>query len=37
MVVLNIQDFIRAISRAKNRPHVLVAYLSAEIKIPDDP
>lgn len=26
----------RAFSRAKNRPHVLVAYLSSEIKTPDD-
>ena len=29
-------DFVKAISRTINRPHVLVAYFSAEIKAPDD-
>ena len=33
--VLNILDFIEAISRAINRPHVLVTYFNAELKTPD--
>ena len=35
MTKINIQDFVKAISRAQNRPHVLVAYLSAELTTPD--
>ena len=30
------QYFVKAISSAKNKPHVIVAYLSAELKTPDD-
>ena len=33
--MLNIY-FVKAISSAKNKPHVIVAYLSAELKTPDD-
>lgn len=29
-------DFVKAISRVKNRPHFPEAYLSAESKTPDD-
>ena len=34
--MLNILNFVKAISRTINRPHVLLAYFSAEIKAPDD-
>ena len=30
------KDFVKAIARAENRPHVLVAYLSADLKTLDD-
>ena len=33
--MLNILDFVKAIFRTKNRPHVLMAYLSTELKNPD--
>ena len=32
---LNIKDFVKVISGDKDKPHVLVEYLSAELKIPD--
>ena len=32
----DIYDFAKTISRSKNKPHVLMAYLSAELKTPDD-
>ena len=34
--VFNIYDFAKTISKTKNEPHVLMAYLSAELKTPDD-
>ena len=32
-VVLNFKDVVKAISRSKNRPHVLVAYLMENLKL----
>lgn len=35
-IVLNFSDFVKAISRAKKRPHTILAYFSAELKTPDN-